>query len=151
MALASEIAAAIKKFKPDLVYVDGVGVGGGVVDRLRQLGHDIIEVNAGSAPEHDNKDTHYNKRAEMWDRMRQWLDTGDIPDDRGLRDSLIGIEYGYDMRMRIQLEKKEDMKKRGLGSPDEGDALAMTFYAALPPVINYNEQDCYPEEAFYDS
>ncbi|MDD5084194.1 MAG: terminase [Candidatus Moranbacteria bacterium] len=148
MALASEIAAAIKKYRPDVVYVDGVGVGGGVVDRLRQLGHNIIEVNAGAAPEQQNRETHYNKRAEMWDRMKNWLDTGDIPDDRDLRDDLIGIEYSYDNKMRLQLEKKDDMKKRGLSSPDCADALSLSFYAALPPVIHINEHDCYPEEAF---
>lgn len=148
MALSSEVAAAIRKYKPDVVYLDGVGVGGGVVDRLRQLGFAITEVNAGSAPERENKDTHYNKRAEMWDRMRNWLDTADIPDDRDLRDDLIGIEYSYDMKMRLQLEKKEDMKKRGLSSPDCADALSLSFYSALPPVIHIHEQDCYPEEAF---
>jgi len=148
MEVASEVAANIKKYKPDVVYVDGVGVGGGVVDRLQQLGFNIIEVNAGSSPEHSNKDTHYNKRAEMWDRMRQWLDNADIPDDRDLRDDLIGIEYGYDNKMRLQLEKKEDMKKRGLSSPDCADALSLSFYTALPPMIHINEQDCYPEEAF---
>lgn len=151
MALASEIASAIRKYKPDVVYVDGVGVGGGVVDRLRQLGHNIIEVNAGSAPENQNRDTHYNKRAEMYDRARLWLDTADIPDDRDLRDDCVSIEYAYDNKMRLQIEKKEDLKKRGLSSPDALDALSLSFYASLPPVININEHDCYPAEAFYDS
>jgi hypothetical protein len=149
MQLASEIAASIRKYKPDVVFVDGVGIGGGVVDRLRQLGFDIVEVNAGVAPENENKETHYNKRSEMWDRMRNWLDTADIPDDRDLIDGLTGIEYGYDMKMRLQLEKKEDMKKRGLASPDEADALSMTFYTSLPPLVQYSEHDLYPDEAFY--
>lgn len=148
MQLASEVAANINKYKPDVVYVDGVGVGGGVVDRLKQLGHDIVEVNAGAQPEQINRETHYNKRAEMWDRMRMWLDTADIPNDRDLQDDLIGIEYGYDNKMRLQLEKKEDMKKRGLSSPDCADALSLTFHTALPVIIHYSEKDLYPEEAF---
>lgn len=51
----------------------------------------------------------------------------EIPDDRELRDDLIGPEYGFTASNQIQLEKKEDMKKRGLQSPDCGDALALTF------------------------
>ena len=60
--------------------------------------------------------------------MRDWL-KGDVelPDDSGLRDGLIGLEYGFSAKMAIQLERKEDLKKRGLASPDEADALALTF------------------------
>ena len=68
-----------------------------------------------------------NKRAEMWGRMKEWLVGGSILKDRDLRDDLIGVEYGYTVTNQIQLEKKEDMKKRGLASSDCGDALAVTF------------------------
>jgi len=76
----------------------------------------------------NKKDQYANKSAEMWGEMRDWL-RGDsqIPDDPGLRDGLIGREYGHNARNAIQLEKKEDMKARGLVSPDEADALALTF------------------------
>ena len=57
----------------------------------------------------------------------------ELPDDRELRDDLIGPEYGFTAKNQIQLEKKEDMKRRGLSSPDCGDALAMTF--AVSPCI----------------
>ena len=56
-----------------------------------------------------------NKRAEMWGRMKEWLVGGSILKDRDLRDDLIGVEYGYTVTNQIQLEKKEDMKKRGWG------------------------------------
>jgi len=139
MQLASEIAAIVIKTKPDAVFVDGVGVGGGVVDRLRQLGLDVIDVNAGMAPDLENKDTHLNKRVEMWDRMRKWLEGADIPDDKDLFDDLIGIEYGYDNKMRLQLEKKEDMKKRGLSSPDCADAVSLGFFShVMPKIDEYN-------------
>jgi hypothetical protein len=59
--------------------------------------------------------------------MGDWLKMGSIPDDRELKDDLTGVEYGFDAKNRIQLEKKEDMKSRGLASPDCADALAMTF------------------------
>ena len=53
-----------------------------------------------------------------------------LPDDEDLKTDLTGVEYGYNVRNEIQLERKEDMKKRGLSSPDMADALALTY--ALP-------------------
>ncbi len=75
-----------------------------------------------------------NKRAEMWGAMRAWLAGGMIPDDRELLADLTGVEYGYALREgrdAIILEKKEDMKRRGLASPDLADALALTFAYAV--------------------
>ena len=129
MAVAQKCAEAIREFKPAVVFVDEVGIGAGVVDRLRMLNYDVIGVNAGTKA--SDEDTYFNKRAEMWDRMRKWLDGADIPSDAELRASLIGIEYGFSATRGtgevMMLEKKRDMKKRGLKSPDEGDALAHTF------------------------
>lgn len=128
MALSSRVIECIENQKPDAVVVDGVGVGAGVVDRLKQLGYGdmVTELNGGSTP--IDGDVYFNRRAELWGLMRDALKAGfEIPDDRDLRDDLIGPEYGFDAKQRIQLEKKEDMKKRGLSSPDCGDALAMTF------------------------
>lgn len=130
MEVASRTADMIREYQPTgklgAVFVDGVGIGAGVIDRLRQLGYEIIEVQAGAKA--DDKETYYNKRAEMWGRMRHWLRMGaDIPEDTELRNSLIGIEYYFNEKEAIRLERKADMKKRGLDSPDEGDALALTF------------------------
>jgi len=74
-----------------------------------------------------------NKRAEMWGEMRAWLKHGAIPDDAELAQDLGGPEYGFNGRDQIQLERKEDMKKRGLASPDMADALALTFAFAAQP------------------
>lgn len=112
----------------DYVMIDGVGVGGGVVDRLKQLGHGpkVIDVNAGSRPLDPAK--YFNKRAEMWGLMRDYLSAGaQIPDDNELIADLTNPEYGFTPTQQIQIEKKDDMKKRGLASPDCGDALALTF------------------------
>jgi hypothetical protein len=108
-------------------FIDEVGVGAGVVDRLRMLQYDVIGVNGGHKP--NDEKTYYNKRAEMWGRMREWLKEGaQIPrDDPDLRTGLIGLQYGFDDKDRTRLERKADMKKRGLSSPDEADAIAMTF------------------------
>ena len=75
-----------------------------------------------------NAARYFNKRAEMWAKMRDWLrDVGEIPDDDELAIDLQSPNYEYDNQNRIKLEKKEDMKKRGLLSPDVADALALTF------------------------
>jgi hypothetical protein len=133
MELANFVVEAIREFSPRAVNVDVVGIGAGVVDRLRQLGFGgiVYEVNGANAPTDPAK--YYNKRAEIWGLMREWLKAGgSIPADaKELYDDLIGPMYGYDAKLRIQLEKKDDMKKRGLASPDFADALANTFATPL--------------------
>lgn len=131
MQLADRVAGAIDRLRPDAVFVDGVGVGGGVVDRLRQLGYRVIEANFGEKA--SRPDAFANRGAECWSRMRDWLATAALPDDPALVEELVGREYGFDAMNRLQLERKQDMKKRGLGSPDAADALALTFYQPVRP------------------
>jgi hypothetical protein len=71
--------------------------------------------------------------------MREWLKTGDIPNDPELETDLTGPQYFFSNKNQIQMEKKEDMKKRGLASPDIGDMLAMTF-ATVPHAKTHDEQ-----------
>lgn len=124
MALADRVAAEIDNYKPDAVFIDA-GQGGGVIDRLRQLGHDVIEVAFGGRP---TDPAYLNKRAEMWFGMRDWLKLGgSIPNMVDLKQDLAAPIYWYDSAGRIQLEPKDDIKKRGLPSPDLADALALTF------------------------
>lgn len=122
---AGKVAEAIQRYEPEAVFIDGGGVGGGVVDILKSQGYKVIEVNFGARPRDQRK--YANKRAEMWDDMKAWLNTGAIDADEQLRDDLLAPEYAFDKDGRLVLEKKEDMKKRGLASPDDGDALALTF------------------------
>lgn len=135
MTLASRVAERAAAERVRAVFVDETGVGAGVVDRLRQLGVPFVfgVSFAGKAeafgPE-GAKPRYANKRAEMWGNLKEWLEHASLPDDAELRADLGALEYGYNGKGEIQLEKKEDMKKRGLASPDIGDALALTF--ALP-------------------
>lgn len=122
---AGKVAEAIMLYKPEAVFIDGGGVGGGVVDILKARGFRVVEVNFGGAPRQAQK--YANKRAEMWGDMRDWLETGCIDPDTQLSDDMQAPEYGFDKDGRLQLERKADMKKRGLASPDDGDALALTF------------------------
>jgi len=132
MQLAARCAQIANDLKPDAFFVDGGGVGGGVVDRLRQLGVDVIEVNFG---ERATEKGYANMRAQMWGRMKQHLAKGiRLPYSEDLRTDLTSLEYGFNSKMELQLEKKEDAKRRGLASPDLADALALTF--ALPVYPN---------------
>lgn len=133
MDIANRAAQAMDRYNITTCFIDGVGVGGGVIDRLRQMGygHRIIEVNAGGKAKDAKR--FLNKRAEMWSDMRDWLETAMIPNEAELIQDLCGLEYQFDANQRLQLEKKSDMKKRGLASPDWADALALTFAQPVAP------------------
>lgn len=142
MEIAGDVNSLMRKFKPDAVFIDAGGPNaGGVIDRLRQLDPEyegIFEINFGGAGREanwtgDERIRVVNKRAEMWANMRAWLQRGIIPDEQEIQDDLVGIEYSYDKDQRIALEKKEHMKARGLASPDNGDALALTFAEHVEP------------------
>lgn len=147
MQLASRVAEQQRIHKADMVCVDGGGVGGGVVDRLKQMGVPVAEVTFGASPlGHVRlKERVANRRAEMWAIMRDWLPGGMIPDDQTLNDDLIGVEYGFNARDEILLEKKEHMKTRGLASPDDGDGLALTFAVPVLPSFYEDENDNWRE------
>jgi len=132
MAVAGRVMEQIGAHNPDAVFVDGTGIGWGVVDRLHQLGcSTVIGVDfGGKADRRDGSEaavSYANKRAEMWGFMKEWCQFGCLPDDRELRADLTAIDYGYDAANAIRLERKDDMRRRGLASPDDGDALALTF------------------------
>lgn len=133
MQVAGLATEFIGDHRPQAVFVDGVGVGGGVVDRLRQLNFNVYDVNAGGSPIRSDRFT--NKRIEMWSAMKDWLKAGGcLPDDRQLADDLTAPLYEFDQRNRMKLERKEEMKSRGISSPDAADALALTF--AMPVAMD---------------
>ncbi len=141
MTLAARAAELAIKYHPDAIFIDETGVGGGVVDRMRQLGFVVIGVNNGArADAQPEGDMVANKGAECYAKMRQWLrDGGAIENDPDLRSQLESREYGYNANNQIVLEKKDDMKKRGLSSPDRADQLALTFaYPVAPRTIEYD-------------
>lgn len=113
-----------------IINVDGGGVGGGVIDRLRSVGYEVNEVQFGSRAMDAKK--YANRRAEIWGAMKDWLKIGAIPKDEDLAIDLTSPEYGYTLQDQIQLERKESMKARGLASPDTADALAVTFAVTVP-------------------
>ena len=130
MTLANRVAAKIAEWRPDAVFVDA-GNGSGVIDRLRQLGHNVVEVWFGGKP---IDEAYRDKRAEMWSAMADWLRLGGaIPDDVALKQDLAAPTYSFSPQGKRVLESKDDLKARGLPSPDLGDALALTFAAPVAP------------------
>lgn len=129
MQLASFVLEAIREHSPQAVFIDVVGIGAGVVDRLHQLGHQrlVIGVNVGERAVDAKK--YANKRAEIWDTMRLWLfEVGEIAaSELTLIEELKAPQYGYDIHERLKLESKDQMRARNIPSPDEADALALTF------------------------
>ena len=132
MEVVGIVNTIIENEKPFKVFVDVGGLGAGVVDRLKELGHKdiIVAVNAGSSPLDSRK--FYNKRAEMWGMYKEWLSDQpcQIPDDDALHADSCGIRYKVDSNSRLVMEQKVEMKKRGVRSSDTSDALCLTF--AMP-------------------
>lgn len=129
MSIAARVAQLYVDWGADAVIVDGGGVGGGVIDRLRQLGAGmrVIEVQFGAAA--GKSDRFVNRRAEVLWELREWIRSGgQIPDDEGLKRELTTPNYGY-KNGRILVESKDDIKERlpGGQSPDMADALALTL------------------------
>lgn len=126
----AKVVTIVQEKKPDAVFVDSTGVGGPVADQLRRLMPNVtvIDVNFASAA----PDAHYcNMRTYMWWKMREALQAGlAIEEDAGLETELTAPEYSHNNRDQLALEKKSDLKKRIGVSPDDGDALALTF--AMP-------------------
>jgi hypothetical protein len=110
--------------------VDAIGIGASCCDALRRVrGFPLHEVNVASNAVDDS--TYFNLRAELWGKMRKWLETGEIPDDQELEDQLVAVKYGFDGRSRIQLQSKKDLKSEGKPSPDKADSLSLSFYEDL--------------------
>lgn len=114
--------------KPDSIVVDSIGVGAGVVDRLREIGLPVLGINVGESPSVGN---YRNLRAELWYRLRDWLARRDckIPRDDTLIAELTCVKYLFSSTGKVQVESKDDMKRRGIPSPDIADAMCLTFAA----------------------
>ena len=135
MTTAGHIAKAMRDIddkarKNDWVraIIDVPGVGGGVVDRLAELDLPVVPYNGGEAP--IDKERFVNARAEDYWTLRERFEQGEIDidaDDDKLAAQLGSIKWGIDSRGRIKIESKDDMRKRGLPSPDRADTAAMIF------------------------
>ena len=112
--------------KPDQIFVDSIGLGAGVVDRMQELGLPVRGINVSETP---SSDKYANMRAELWDKAKSWFEQRDcrIPDDRKLISELSVPKYTYNSRGKLKIEAKEEIKKRGLKSPDLADSFVLTM------------------------
>lgn len=128
-----ETVGAIRRIidveNPEKVMIDCIGIGAGIVDRLKEIGYHCVEgVNVARTA--NNKDKFRNLRAELWHDMREWLAQDapiEIPDSDELLGDLTSLGYKFDSSGRLQIESKDELRKRGMKSPDTADALALTF------------------------
>jgi hypothetical protein len=130
--LEDQVISFCNQHRVDYVFVDGTGIGGGLVDHLRRRGLNVIDVQFASRPDMTIDGVKWaNKRAEIWGHMRAALSYLCLPNNGELRQQLTGPEYSYNQQGAILLEAKDLMKRRGLPSPDLADALACTFASPM--------------------
>lgn len=131
MKVISLLNMVFDKHKPDLIFVDETGLGGPIVDRLRQQNWPVFGVNFGGSA--DDKRYYQSKASEMWARMKNWLIAGGaIKNNPELETQLTEREYGHNSKDQLVIETKDHLKGRGLSSPDWADGLALTFAFSAP-------------------
>lgn len=135
MKTTGELAIELDRIKPETAKIDSVGVGAGVFDRLAELNYPVIEVVGGSSPR--DKERFINARAENHWGFRERLESGnvDLPDIADLKSQLAGIKYAIQSDRRIKVESKDEMKKRGLSSPDMADGVINAFAEGYKPIV----------------
>jgi hypothetical protein len=138
MSVVGHVIDAIEEFKPALTVIDEGGLGYGILDRLTEQRYKVRGVNFGWKSK--NPAMWQNKRSEMWGAMRDWLKSASIPQDRQLKNDLVGPMRKFNSSGSILLESKKEMKARGLASPDAADALAVTFAFPVAHRGEYNSK-----------
>jgi hypothetical protein len=126
-AVVAEYEAMRLEDRPIEILVDSIGLGAGVVDRLRELNLPARGINVSESPAMGT--IYVNLRAELWGKMKAWLEKRDckLPKDESLLAELVSPRYSFNSNGKMKLESKDEMRKRGIGSPDMADALALTF------------------------
>lgn len=140
MQVAGYVAQLANRQKPIQIYIDVIGIGAGVFDRLNELGYPVVAVNVSEAPATDA--TKYKRlRDELWGLTRDWLETrrGRLWDneDGDIVAQLTTPRYRFTSDGKIIIETKDEMKKRGLASPNIADAINMTL---CQPIMEYSKE-----------
>lgn len=140
---AGIVAVAAREHMVASIQVDGTGVGGGVVDMLAQNGLPVVDMIVGAGAR--DPERFINARAEWFWALRMRFEAGDIdidPADDELAAQLAALRFTYDSRGRIKIESKDDMKKRGMPSPDRADAIMLAF----APTTGHDDSLVVPDE-----
>lgn len=131
MEICGKLVQIIREERPHRIYVDCIGIGAGIVDRMREMGYEFVEgVNVARSP--NDKTRFRNLRAELWWEMRDWFMQEmpvQIPDSDELHGDLCSLGYKYTSNNLLLIEGKDQLKARGMPSCDTADALMLTFYS----------------------
>ena len=125
--VVAEYEALPPSKRPTEILVDSIGVGSGVVDRLRELDLPVRGINVAESP--SMGDTYMNLRSELWFKCKAWLEDRSckLPKDDQLQAELTSIRYSFTSSGKMKAESKDEMRRRGVGSPDLADALCLTM------------------------
>lgn len=132
MAFVSQIVECYREHQPARIYIDKVGIGKPVYDRLLELPEmydsqgNCIVVGVQAGEQADDKENFFNKRAEMFWRQRDWLQTSYLEGDNWI--DLLDVRYKIQSDKKIKIKSKDEMIKDGVQSPDVADSLSLTFY-----------------------
>jgi phage terminase large subunit len=113
--------------KPSSINIDVIGIGAGVVDRAKELGLPVVGINVAEAS--SVQEQYSRLRDELWFKGREWLDARDckLADDDALIAEMTTVKYSILSNGKIKVESKDEMKRRGVTSPNRADAWLMTF------------------------
>lgn len=125
--VVAEYEALSPSMRPREILVDSIGLGSGVVDRLRELDLPVRGINVAESP--SMKETYMNLRSELWFKAKAWLEDRSckLPPNDQLIAELTSIRYSFTSSGKMKAESKDEMRRRGLSSPDLADAFCLTM------------------------
>ena len=143
MITTGRVKGVLTKYPAATAVVDVIGIGAGVVDKLREDKHKVVAFNAAeksTAKDRAGELGFLNKRAQVWWALRELLDPTNgeevaLPPDDTLTGDLTAPKWTVVSGGKYQIESKDDIKKRIGRSTDDGDAVAMAFYEEIRPTI----------------
>jgi len=135
----SEYEATPYMMRPMAIYIDAIGIGAGLADRLRELDLPAVAISVSETA--SLKDRFNRLRDELFWNCREWFEGRDvkIPEDNTLIQEITGIRYKYLSNGKLKIESKDEMKRRGQRSPDVADAFVLTFAEAGAIAAGYSK------------
>jgi hypothetical protein len=140
MEICGIVTRMIRELNPIKVYIDCIGIGKGIVDRMQELGYQCVEGINVALTAHD-KEHYANRRAELWNECLSWQVQDmpvELPDSDELQSDLCSVGYKYRSNGQLVIESKADLRKRGMPSCDTADALIHTFSGGFIEAVSRN-------------
>ena len=125
--ILTEYEATPYSMRPQSIFIDSIGIGGGLADRLAELDLPAISIAVSESP--SLKDRFMRLRDELFWKAREWFEARDckIPNDETLISEVTAVRYKYQSSGKLKIEGKDEMRRRGMRSPDACDAFVLTF------------------------